>query len=78
VVDDQFTSVGTANMDIRSFYTNFEINVFIYDINTTQKAREIFEDDLKHCEIMNPERWKNRKLMYKILESFARLFSPLL
>ncbi|MDR9487149.1 cardiolipin synthase [Salibacter sp.] len=78
VADDQFTSVGTANMDIRSFYTNFEINAFIYDINTAQKAREIFEDDLKHCEIMNPERWKNRKLMYKILESFARLFSPLL
>jgi phosphatidylserine/phosphatidylglycerophosphate/cardiolipin synthase-like enzyme len=47
VIDNNLAIVGTANMDIRSFDLNFEINAFIYDTDINQKLADTFMDDLK-------------------------------
>ncbi|WP_340198974.1 cardiolipin synthase [Ascidiimonas sp. W6] len=77
-VDDVFTTIGTSNMDNRSFNINFEINALIYDIDITKQAIEIFENDLKDCVLLNKEVWLNRKISQRLKESFCRLWAPLL
>ena len=78
LVDHEVASVGTANMDIRSFMINSEINAFIYDNNTINQLYKIFEQDLLDSRRATPEEFCNKKLGQRIVESFCRLFSPLL
>ncbi len=78
MVDDIFSSVGTANMDIRSFDDNFEVNALIYDEDTTAMLKKHFLEDLRECKKISPEEYMKRPLSRKFFESVARLFSPLL
>lgn len=78
VVDDLVLSLGTANMDFRSFEHNFEVNAFIYDREKTTEARYIFLDDLNDSRQIYNDIWKGRSKWMKLKESFARLFSPLM
>lgn len=78
VIDSSISSVGTANIDVRSFNLNFEINAFIYDKEFGQKMENIFLDDLSDCTEITLEGYNNRNLITKIKESIFRLFSPIL
>jgi cardiolipin synthase len=78
VIDNNLAIVGTANMDIRSFDLNFEINAFIYDTDINQKLADTFMDDLKNSTLINIKQWKQRKRRYRVAESVARLIAPLL
>lgn len=78
ITDDSVASVGSANLDIRSFAMNFEVNTFIYDAETVQKLQKIFMEDLKLCKEITLDSYKNRSLMVKVKESVSRLLSPLL
>ena len=78
LIDGKISSVGTANMDIRSFKLNFEINSFIYDKNITKQFETKFIDDLKDCSQILKEIYMQRSNFIKIKESISRLFSPLL
>jgi cardiolipin synthase len=77
-VDNEIGIVGTANMDIRSFEQNFEVNAFIYDAQTAITLRNAFENDAQFCKELNLETWKQRHSVQRFKESLARLFSPLL
>ena len=78
IVDDAFCSIGTANMDIRSFDQNFEINALIYDQRMTIAMRNIFMNDIKDLKYININDWDERPRWVFFRESVARLFSPLL
>ncbi|WP_086476544.1 cardiolipin synthase [Arenibacter amylolyticus] len=78
VIDDMFTSIGTANMDYRSFSMNFEINALLYNREVNQQMGNQFQLDLEDCEEVDLERWENRGLKRKLKESFSRLWAPLL
>jgi len=78
LIDDIVASVGTANMDIRSFKLNFEINAFIYDEDITHDFKKQFEKDLEDCVEISKENYEQRSLWDKIKESISRLFAPLL
>ncbi len=78
VIDDQFSSVGTANLDYRSFALNFEINALIYNERINQQMTELFKMDLGESEEVDYERWKQRGITRKLQESFSRLWAPLL
>lgn len=78
VIDDMFSSIGSANLDYRSFSMNFEINALIYNGDINQKMRKQFNLDLEDCEEVTLERWKNRNLNRRLKESFSRLWAPLL
>lgn len=77
-VDGLVSSYGTANMDIRSFKLNFEVNAVIYDEATTKKFDDIFEKDLEECKLITPAIYGRRSLIIRIKEQFSRLLSPLL
>ncbi len=78
IIDDKIASTGSANMDLRSFMLNFEINAFIYDKEVINVMTNDFFEDISHCEEISHEEFKNRKITKKVKESFSRLFSPIL
>ncbi|HHL53244.1 MAG TPA: cardiolipin synthase [Flammeovirgaceae bacterium] len=78
VVDGLVSSVGTANMDYRSFDQNFEVNAFIYDEQIAGQLIEQFEADKQHCVPLHLNRWQQRPVRRRLAESAARLLAPLL
>jgi cardiolipin synthase len=78
VVDTIVSSVGTANMDFRSFDQNFEVNALIYDKNIAQQLINQFMEDRKHCVALRLSRWQQRPIRRRLAESASRLLAPLL
>lgn len=78
VVDDEIASVGTANIDVRSFSLNFEVNALLYDRLLAHRLAEIFESDILDCSELTFELYKNRSNFIKFKESISRLLSPIL
>ncbi|MBS4040666.1 MAG: cardiolipin synthase [Flavobacteriales bacterium] len=78
LVDDQMTTIGTANLDIRSFQLNFEVNAFIYDKDLCLEVKESFMKDLSDSKQVNRHDYRKRKLLHRVKESLARIFSPVL
>ncbi|WP_369799074.1 cardiolipin synthase [Dysgonomonas sp. BGC7] len=78
VIDSSLTITGSANMDVRSFEHNFEIDAFIYNEETCNKAKEIFFRDIEQSTLLTIEEWEKRSRIEKFKESVTRLFSPLL
>ncbi|SFU43474.1 cardiolipin synthase [Pustulibacterium marinum] len=78
VVDDVFTTIGTSNMDYRSFNINFEINALIYDEKISAEALSHFKIDLAESREVVLEEWEKRSFSNKLAESFTRLMAPLL
>lgn len=77
-VDGRVCCYGTANMDIRSFELNFEVNAVIYDEKTTKKMEDIFREDLNQCRELTKESYAVRPLWIRLKEQCCRLLSPLL
>lgn len=77
-VDGRVTCMGTANMDIRAFQLNFEVNAVIYSRKTTQAMEEAFLNDMQQSTLVTRQMYLGRSLWIRIKEQFSRLFSPLL
>lgn len=78
VVDGMVASVGTANLDIRSFKLNFEMNAFIYNRKVAARLETIFYEDVKASHLMTLEEYQHRPLFNRFKESISRLLSPIL
>ena len=78
IIDDQLCSIGSANMDFRSFEHNFEINAFVYQASFAKQMKKVFQHDMLQCDRLIPSVWLKRPLKQRLSESFMRLFSPLL
>ena len=78
VVDEMVLSYGTANMDIRSFALNFEVNAIIYDRKKAEEMVGYFKEDLKYSKIITKNIYLSRSLLIRIKEQVSRLLSPLL
>lgn len=77
-VDGMVACVGTANMDIRSFGLNFEVNAVIYSERTVQRLERAFETDQTKCTQVTRKVYDQRGLVIRVKEQFSRLLSPLL
>jgi cardiolipin synthase len=76
--DNQVAIVGTANMDTRSFYINFEIAAVIYDEKLCAELDESFVNDLKDSREISYVEWSKRSFYNRLLDSICRLLTPLL
>lgn len=78
IVDNGIVSVGSANIDVRSFRLDFEVNCILYDEQMAQTVRDAFFQDSRDSKPMTMTSYQNRGLIIKIKEGLARLISPLL
>ena len=78
LVDEEMVSIGSTNFDFRSFEHNFEANMFIYSNEFNKEVANQFLSDQKLSERVDPEKWAQRSLMYRVQESVVRLFAPIL
>jgi cardiolipin synthase A/B len=78
VVDRKVSVIGTANMDTRSFDLNFEVNAIVYDTEVSEELADVFFEDLKDAELIDPEAWYNRPVLTQLVEKTAGLLSPIL
>jgi len=78
VCDRKIAMIGTANMDIRSFDLNFEVNAIVYDKEIANELYSVFKDDLKDSVKLDLMTWNKRPRYKKLIENAVRLVSPLL
>lgn len=78
IADEKVFCYGTANMDIRSFALNFEVNAIVYDVEKSREMTRIFKEDLKYCSLITKDVYAGRPLIIRIKEQVSRLLSPLL
>lgn len=78
VADGKVCTVGTANMDMRSYCLNFEVNAFIYDDRIAKNLETQFFKDIEDCKVMTKEEYDKRSVSLRIRESIIRLISPIL
>ncbi|MNJ39747.1 putative cardiolipin synthase YwiE [compost metagenome] len=78
IVDGEIATVGTANMDMRSFHLNFEVNALLVRSDSIAQMVKDFERDLLFTKQIEYKEFMEKKLFVRFMESAARLFSPLL
>lgn len=77
-VDGKICTIGTANMDIRSYVLNYEINAVIYDEEVTEQLENLFFEDLKVSKKVTEDYFNNLSPLVRAFEAFCRIFSSLL
>lgn len=78
VVDNLVGVVGSANMDLRSFFSNFEINAHLFDPAAIARLEADFLQDVEDSIEINAREFHNRPMKQKVKEAMSRLLSPLL
>ncbi|MFB6465347.1 cardiolipin synthase [Cytobacillus sp. Hz8] len=78
IVDNELASIGTSNMDMRSFHLNFEVNAFLYRTSSIDTLVKEYLNDLTNSKELIFEDFKKRHIGLRLLESTSRLLSPLL
>jgi cardiolipin synthase len=75
IVDERWVSIGSANIDNRSFRINDEANLNVLDNNFASEQTAIFEEDKKHARQITYEQWRHRPIGEKINNFLASIFS---
>ena len=79
VSDDNLCTVGSTNIDFRSFENNFEANAFFYDEEMAQRIKAIYlKDESQSILVDDVSYFVKRPFMKRLFESIVRLLSPLL
>lgn len=76
MVDSIYSTIGSANLNSRSLFYDYEINAFIFNDEETKELIDIFEEDKKNSTLLTKEMYKKRSLWKKFLGWFAHLFTP--
>ena len=77
LVDNIFSSVGSPNVDVRSFDLDFEVTALIYDEDFALRLGVLFSEDVKNCDEIDRDEWMKRPRRERYKESIARIFGPL-
>ncbi len=77
-VDSTLCSIGSANMDIRSFSINYETNLVVYDETMTRELEADFLDDMRCCVEFSVSAYDRQPVRTRLLDSMMRLCSPVL
>jgi cardiolipin synthase len=77
-IDSRICSIGSANIDIRSFSINYELNAVLYSARHAEQLERDFERDLADCTEFDVAEYEGRNAAVRFRDSLARLVSPLL
>jgi cardiolipin synthase len=68
VIDSVWATVGSTNLDRRSFELNEELNLVVYGADIARRLERVFVDDLEQSREVTYEQWKNRGIKGRIPE----------
>jgi cardiolipin synthase len=74
VIDSEWSTIGSYNMDHRSYLYDLEVNAMIYGNEFGEKMKAMFLDDLGNCRKIDIEEWRNRPFIKKVIEMFCFRF----
>ena len=74
VIDGLWSTVGSANIDRRSFLHNYELNVMVYDITVGTAMEEAFTEDLRLSKKVTAAEWAQRPAVQRVKEWFSSRF----
>jgi cardiolipin synthase len=75
VIDGVWSTVGSTNLDWRSFLHNQELNAVVLGGGFGARMREVFNQDLMASQRLTAEDWKHRPLSERLKEQAARLWA---
>lgn len=78
LVDEDFASVGTANLDNRSMFLNFEVNCLIHSAAAVRELERSFLQDFSDSILLDRRVWAQRPFGVRLVENACRLLSPIL
>ena len=78
VTDRRILTIGTTNLDVRSFALNFEVNALIYDEAKATEYYDVFLEDIQSSKELTLEEFNQRGLWPRFAEGVSRLFAPLM
>jgi cardiolipin synthase len=71
VVDSKWATVGSTNLDRRSFELNEELNLVVYDAEVAGRLEQVFAADLRQSRQVVYEDWNRRGVITRILETLS-------
>jgi cardiolipin synthase len=76
VIDGYWSTVGSANLDPRSFGLNEELNLVMYDGAVARRLERAFEADLEDARRITYESWRRRGFFSRVLELLSAPIRP--
>ena len=77
LIDDRMATVGSANLDNRSFRLNFEITAFSYDPDFVSRVTHMLDTDFSHAREVEVGEFTRRPFLFRAICRAARLLSPI-
>lgn len=77
LMDDDFSSVGSANFDNRSFRLNFEITMAVKDRDFARKVAAMLEKDFERSRLMTPDDLEKKPFHFRLASRVSRLLAPI-
>ena len=77
-IDAEICSISSANIDIRSFSINYELNAVLYSKRLAQELEQDVARDLMDCTEFDVTEYQHRNPVVRFRDSVARILSPLL
>lgn len=78
VTDDNIATVGSVNLDYRSFFHHFECGTILYETETIKDIYTDFMETLKDCELVTEATYKKIPKFYRFIGRIFRIFAPLM
>lgn len=78
VIDEEFCLIGTVNIDMRSFWLNFEVTLAVDDVDFTRQLADLQESYIESSHPVSLDKWQERSLQSRFFERLFYLFNPLL
>jgi cardiolipin synthase len=77
VVDSKIATVGSSNLDLRSFYLDLEVTLIAYDPKVAKQLHGVAETYLKRSNQLNVKKWRKRPYRTQLKDNIARLTAAL-
>jgi cardiolipin synthase len=77
-VDGDFSLIGSVNLDMRSFWLNFELTLFVYNKEFTERLRTLQQKYIEGSSLLDSRLFESRSFLKRLQENCALLIGPLL
>ena len=77
IIDDNVSIIGSANVDSRSLFLNYETNLVVFDIRFAASLKAAILNDLNHSQEILYADWRRRPMVRQLAENFFNLFHPI-